>query len=71
MKTDGRLDRNFLGDHDGDAINALLVPAGQNLRLIITVLALGLHGAYKHSSRKRRNRMLPVVDEGRSHARQP
>ncbi|MES0157949.1 hypothetical protein NKJ81_31130, partial [Mesorhizobium sp. M0018] len=40
--TDGRLDRNFLLGHAGDAINALLVAAGQNLRLILTVLALWL-----------------------------
>ncbi|TIP81763.1 MAG: hypothetical protein E5X60_34435, partial [Mesorhizobium sp.] len=32
----------FLLGHDGDAINALLVAAGQNLRLILTVLALWL-----------------------------
>lgn len=42
MKTDGRLDRNFLLGHAGDAINALLVAAGHNLRLILTVLALWL-----------------------------
>lgn len=42
MKTDGRLDRNFLLGHAGDAINALLVAAGQNLRLILRVLALWL-----------------------------
>lgn len=42
MKTDGRLDRNFLLGHAGDAINALLVAAGHNLRLILAVLALWL-----------------------------
>lgn len=42
MKTDGRPDRNFLFGHAGDAINALLVAAGQNLRLILTVIALWL-----------------------------
>lgn len=42
MNTDGRLDRNFLLGHAGDAINALLVAAGHNLRLILTVLALWL-----------------------------
>ena len=42
MKTDGRLDRNFLLGHAGDAINALLVAAAHNLRLILAVLALWL-----------------------------
>ncbi|MEF2553326.1 IS5/IS1182 family transposase, partial [Aurantimonas sp. A2-1-M11] len=36
----GRLDRNFLLGHAGDAINALLVAAAHNLRLVLTVLAL-------------------------------
>ncbi|ESY63018.1 transposase [Mesorhizobium sp. LNHC252B00] len=40
MKSDGRLDRNFLLGHAGDAINALLVAAGHNLRLILATLAL-------------------------------
>lgn len=40
MKTDGRLDRNFLLGHVGDVINALLVAAGHNLRLILAKLAL-------------------------------
>lgn len=40
MKTNGRLDRNFLFGHVGDAINALLVAAGHNLRLILATLAL-------------------------------
>lgn len=39
MKTDGRLDRNFLLGHVGDTINALLVAAGHNLRLILAKLA--------------------------------
>ena len=42
MKTDGRLDRNFLLGHAGDAINALLVAAAHNLRLTLAVLALWL-----------------------------
>ena len=42
MKTDGRLDRNFLLGHAGDAINALLAAAGHNLRLVLTALALWL-----------------------------
>ncbi len=40
MKADGRLDRNFLLGHVGDAINALLVAAGHNLRLILAKLTL-------------------------------
>ncbi|MET3910113.1 hypothetical protein ABID62_009429 [Bradyrhizobium sp. S3.9.1] len=40
MKTDGRLDRNFLLGHGGDAINALLVAAGHNLLLILATLGL-------------------------------
>jgi IS5 family transposase len=40
MKTDGRLDRNFLLGHAGDAINALLAAAGYNLRLVLAALAL-------------------------------
>jgi IS5 family transposase len=38
MKTDGRLDRNFLAGTRGDAINALLCGAGYNLRLILNYL---------------------------------
>jgi Transposase DDE domain len=38
MKTDGRLDRNFLAGVRGDAINALLCGAGYNLRLILNHL---------------------------------
>ena len=40
MKTDGRLDRNFLNGKDGDAINALLTAAGHNLRLILNALII-------------------------------
>lgn len=40
MKTDGRLDRNFLLGHTGDAANALLVGAAHNLRLILKLLTL-------------------------------
>jgi transposase, IS5 family len=39
MKTDGRLDRNFLAGTRGDAINALLCGAGYNLRLILSYLS--------------------------------
>jgi IS5 family transposase len=42
MKTDGRLDRNFVLGQAGDAINALLAAAGHNLRLMLTALALWL-----------------------------
>lgn len=40
MKTDGRLDWNFLLGHVGDAITALLVAAGHNLRLILAALTV-------------------------------
>ena len=40
MKTDGRLDRNFLKGQAGDAINALLAAAGHNMRLILNALAI-------------------------------
>ncbi len=40
LKTDGRLDRNFLKGHAGDAINALLAAAGHNMRLILNALAI-------------------------------
>ena len=42
MKTDGRLDRNWLLGHAGDAVNALLAAAGHNLRVILNALALCL-----------------------------
>jgi transposase, IS5 family len=42
MKTDGRLDRNWLLGQAGDAVNALLAAAGHNLRLILNALALWL-----------------------------
>ena len=40
MKADGRLGRNYLLGSTGDAINALLVAAGHNLRLILNWLRL-------------------------------
>ena len=40
MKEDGRLDRNTLKGTTGDAMNALLVGAGHNLRLILRKLRL-------------------------------
>ena len=38
MKADGRLGRNHLLGAAGDAINALLVAAGHNLRLVLNWL---------------------------------
>ncbi len=40
MKNDGRLDRNYLKGTAGDVMNALLVGAGHNLRLILRKLRL-------------------------------
>lgn len=40
MKTDGRLNRNFLKGRDGDKINAILVGAGYNYRLVLKWLRL-------------------------------
>lgn len=40
MKADGRLNRNYLKGVAGDAMNALLVGAGHNLRLILRQLRL-------------------------------
>ena len=40
LKEDGRLDRNYLKGVAGDAMNALLVGAGHNLRLILRKLRL-------------------------------
>ncbi|MGO6748316.1 transposase, partial [Rhizobium ruizarguesonis] len=40
IKTDARLDRNFLLGHNGVAINALLVAAGHNLGQILKAIAL-------------------------------
>lgn len=42
MKTDGRLDRNFLLGQAGDPVNALLAAAEHNLRLVLAALALWL-----------------------------
>jgi IS5 family transposase len=47
MKNDGRLDRNYLIGHAGDAINALLVAAGYNLRLILAHLRPWILGALR------------------------
>jgi transposase, IS5 family len=42
MKTDGRLNGNFLLGQTGDGINALLAAAEHNLRLVLAALALWL-----------------------------
>ena len=39
-KADGLLERNHLAGATGDAINALLVAAGHNLRLLVAWLAM-------------------------------
>ena len=38
MKTDGKLDRNYLAGILGDKINALLCGAGHNIRIILRKL---------------------------------
>ncbi|CAE6865915.1 hypothetical protein R69658_07862 [Paraburkholderia aspalathi] len=40
MKTDGKLDRNWLDGALGDAIHAVLCGAGHNLRMILRKLRL-------------------------------
>jgi IS5 family transposase len=40
MKNDGLLDRNYLKGTDGDRINAILVGAGHNFRLLLRWLRL-------------------------------
>jgi IS5 family transposase len=47
MKSDGRLDRNFLAGARGDATNALLCGAGYNLRLILRFLRELLLALYR------------------------
>jgi len=42
-KSDGLLERNHLAGASGDAINAILVAAGHNLRLLVAWLATLLH----------------------------
>jgi IS5 family transposase len=51
MKNDGLMHRNHLKGTDGDAINAILCGAGQNLRLILRhlrVLCLNIQPALMH-----------------------
>ena len=40
MKAEGHLDRNYLKGTIGDAINALMAGAGQNLRMLLEKLRL-------------------------------
>ena len=40
LKSDGRLDRNYLKGTLGDSMNALLVGAGHNIRLLLRKLRL-------------------------------
>jgi IS5 family transposase len=54
MKTDGRLDRNFLAGARGDAIYALLCGAGYNLRLILNHLRRLLHALLRVLARSHR-----------------
>ncbi|NBJ13579.1 hypothetical protein GR304_22145 [Microvirga sp. SYSU G3D207] len=64
MKQDGRLGRNHLLGAAGDAINALLVAAGHNLRLILNWLRLfvaWLLAALMGSSCNRIRRRLPEI----------
>ncbi len=55
MKTDGRLDRNFLSGHDGYAISAMLVAAAHNLRLILS--PFGCLYSRCHPQRRSQNRI--------------
>ena len=38
MKSDGKLERNWLAGTHGDAVNVLLVAAGHNIRLLLNWL---------------------------------
>ncbi len=46
-KADGLLERNHLAGATGDAINAILVAAGHNLRLLVAWLAALLRALFK------------------------
>ena len=43
MKSDGRLDRNYLKGRHGDQANAVLSAVGHNLRLVLNWLRLLLY----------------------------
>jgi hypothetical protein len=60
MKADGRLGRNHLLGAAGDAINALLVAAGHNLRLILNWLRLCVAWLLAACWVHPRNRILPT-----------
>jgi IS5 family transposase len=47
-KSDGLLERNHLAGATGDAINAILVAAGHNLRLLVAWLTALLHVLIRH-----------------------
>jgi hypothetical protein len=46
-RADGLLERNHLKGVDGDAINAILVAAGHNLRLLLACFAVFLCALFK------------------------
>ncbi len=44
MKTEGKLDRNWLKGTLGDAVHAVLCGAGHNLRMLVNKVKLATHG---------------------------
>ncbi len=67
MKTDGRLDRNYLLGHAGDAVNALLCAAGHNLRLVLNhlralfaLILVALLGAEKRTGSAYRPNLVQI-----------
>ena len=58
MKADGHLDRNYLKGTIGDAINALMAGAGQNLRMILNKLRLLLAWLLGWTLVPRRSRLV-------------
>ena len=60
MKADGRLGRNHLLGAAGDAMNALLVAAGHNLRLILNFVGFVSLGSWQPCWVHPRNRILPT-----------
>ena len=49
-KSDGLFERNHLAGVTGDAINAILVAAGHNLRLLVAWLTALLHALFRACS---------------------
>ena len=47
-KSDGLLERNYLKGSDGDAINAILVAAGHNMRLLLAWFAALFRAIFSH-----------------------